>query len=432
MNVSSKKIEKNQVELNIEVDAKDFEEGLKFAYEKVAKQINIPGFRKGKVPRKIIEQKFGVEVLFEDAVDFAMPKAYGKAIEDLEEDMKPVGKPEIDIVQLEKDKPFIFTATYDIKPEVKLDEYKGFKLEKIDTSVSEEEIEKELELIRQRHSQLETLAEDEPIAKGDFTFIDFEGKKDGVPFEGGTATDHSLEIGSGQFIPGFEEQLIGLKTGDEKTIEVTFPAEYHQKDLAGQPVTFDVKIKSVKRTILADLDDEFAKDVSEFETLQELKEDLKNKLEELAQNKARTGLREQVVNKLVENLKADIPDSMIESQVDTLIQDFEFRLRSQGLTLDKYLEFTKDTMDSVRTKYQEEAVKAVKERLALEYIIKAENLELDEQVVETELEKVAKAYNEELEKIKEVLAKQGQLESFKQSLLLEKASDLVIDSCIIE
>lgn len=431
MNVSSKKIDNNKVELNIEVDDKDFQEGIKYAYGKIVKEVNIPGFRKGKVPRKIIEQRFGAEVFFEDAVDYAMPKAYEKAIDQVAEELKPVGQPEIDIVQLEKDKPFIFTATYDIKPEIKLEKYKAFELDKVDSDVTEEQVDEEVDIIHKRHAQLETLEDDELIEDGDFVELDYLGKKDGVAFEGGSAEGHSLEIGSGQFIPGFEEQMIGLKTGEEKTIELTFPTEYHQKDLAGQPVTFDVKVNSVKRQILANLDDEFAKDVSEFDTLQELREDLKTKLEEAAQNKAKAELRRQAAEKLIENVEADIPESMIEAQIDALVQDFEFRLSSQGLSLEKYLEFSQDTMENIRDKYKEEAEKIVREKLALEYIVKEENIEVTEEEIEEQLKKVAEAYNEELAKIKDVLGRQGELDSFKENLSLEKALDLVVDSCII-
>lgn len=429
MDVNTKKIDKNKIELTVEVEEKRFEEGLKHAYKKIVGQINVPGFRKGKVPRKIIEQRFGVEVFYEDAVDYVMPRAYLEAIESLERDLQPVGKPEINIEQLEAKKPFIFKAIYDIKPEVELGEYKSFELEKIDTSVTEEEVAQELENLRQRHAQLEVVGEEEAIQNDDLVVLDFTGKKDGVTFEGGTAEDYSLEIGSGRFIPGFEEQLVGMKSGEEKTINITFPEEYHSKELAGQPVTFDVKIKEIKRKVFADLDDEFAKDISEFETLQELKEDLQNNLEKQKENMLKGSLRAQALAKITENMQVDIPEAMIETQIDSMLQDFDYRLRMQGFSLDKYLEFSQENMESIREKYKEEAIQAIKENLALEEIAKIENITVTEEDIEAEIKNIAENYNQEPEKVKETFEKQGQMESFKENLKMNKAIELVIDSC---
>ncbi|MFZ5942760.1 MAG: trigger factor [Bacillota bacterium] len=428
MQVSTERIDKKQVELTIEVDEKKFEEGLQFAYKKIVKQVNIPGFRKGKVPRKILEQRFGVEVLFEEAVDHIMPQAYMEAINSLEEGIEPVGKPEVEIVQLEANKPFIFKAKVEIKPEVELGEYKGLELEKIDTVVTEEEVEKEVENLRQRHAQLEVMSEDTSIENGDTVTIDFAGKKDGVPFEGGTAEDYTLEIGSGTFIPGFEEQLVGMKIGEEKTIEVTFPAEYHSEDLAGQPATFDVKIKEIKRKKVADLDDEFAKDVSEFETLQELKADVENRLKNRKDENAKSNLKQQAVEKAAENAQVEIPQAMIDSQIDNILQDFDYRLRMQGLSLDKYLEYASQNVDSLRATYQDDAAKNVKEQLVLEAIAKAEGLEVDEADIEEEINRLSGVYKQEPEKVKEILSKQGQMEAVKHSIIIDKTIQFLVDN----
>ncbi|NLT95884.1 MAG: trigger factor [Clostridia bacterium] len=432
MQVSTERIDKKQVELTIEVDVEKFEEGLQHAYKKIAKRINVPGFRKGKVPRKIVEQKFGVEILFEDAVDYVLPKAYMEALDQLEEDIVPVGKPEIDIVQLEANKPFIFKANVEIKPEVQLGEYKGLDLEKLDTVVSEEEVNKELENLRQRHAELEVMPEGTAVENGDLVVLDFIGKKDGVAFEGGTAEDYPLEIGSGSFIPGFEEQLIGMTLGEEKTINVTFPEEYHSKDLAGQLATFDVKIKEIKRKKLAELDDEFAKDVSEFETLQELKQDMENKLKTRKEAAAEAQLKQAAIEKAAENAEVDVPQAMVDAQIDDILQNFDYRLRMQGLTLENYLQYTNDTIENLRQRYQEEAQKAVKEQLVLEAIAKKEGIVAEDTDLEEEFKRLAETYKKEPHEIKEQLEKQGQLESVKHSIIIDKTIQCLVDHAKIK
>jgi len=426
MQVSTERLDKKQVELTIEVDEQKFEEGLKHAYKKIVKKVNIPGFRKGKVPRKILEQRFGVEVLFEDAIDYVMPQAYLEALDTLDETIIPVGKPEIDITQLEANKPFIFKAKVEVKPEVELGEYKGLELEKLNTAVTEEDVTNELENLRQRHSQLEVMGEDVEIENEDNVVIDFVGKQNGIPFEGGTAEDYTLKVGSGSFIPGFEEQLIGMKLGEEKVIEVTFPEEYHSNELAGKLATFDIKIKEIKRKMLAELDDEFAKDVSEFETLQELKVDVENRLREKNEDNAKAHLKKQAVEKAAQNAEVDIPQAMIDTQIDNIIQDFDYRLRMQGLSLNKYLEYSSETMESIREKYQDDAKKVVKEQLVLEAIAKVENTEALESDIEKEIERLAEVYKQEPEKVKEILEKQGQIDAVKHSIIIDKAVDLII------
>lgn len=431
MQVNTERIDKKQVEITVEVDEQKFEEGLQYAYKKVVKQINVPGFRKGKVPRKIVEQKFGVEVFFEDAVDYIMPQAYIKALDTLEEGIEPVGKPEVDIVQLEANKPFIFKAKVEIKPDVELGEYKNLELEKLDTAVNEEDVAKEMENLRQRHAQLEVMPADTPVENGDQAVIDFVGKKDGIPFEGGTAEDYSLEIGSGSFIPGFEEQLVGLKLGEEKTINIVFPEEYHSEELKGQPATFDVKIKELKRKNLLELDDEFAKDVSEFETLQELKQDVENRLKNRQEETANAQLKQSAVEKAALNAQVDVPQAMIDTQIDNILQDFDFRLRMQGMSLEKYLQFTNETIESIREKYQEDAKKSVKEQLVLEAIAKKEGLSVEDTDLDEEFKRLAELYKKEPEEIREQLENQGQIEAVKHSIIIDKAIQFLIDNAQI-
>lgn len=426
MQVTTEKLDKKQIELTIEVDEQKFEEGLQYAYKKIVKQINIPGFRKGKVPRKILEQRFGVEIFFEDAVEYIMPQAYLEAVETLDESIVPVGKPEIDIVQLEPNKPFIFKAKVEIKPEVELGEYKGLELEKLDTAVTEEDVNKELEQLRQRHAQLEVVGEEGQVENGDFVVIDFVGKVNGEPFEGGTAEDYTLEIGSGTFIPGFEDQLVGMKLNEQKVIEVTFPADYHSEELAGKEATFDVTVKEIKRKKLAELDDEFAKDISEFETLQELKNDIENKLKKRKEENAQNHLREQAIAKASENAQVDIPQAMIDTQIDDILQNFDLRLRSQGLSLEKFLQYSQQTQESIREQYQEDAKKAVKNQLVLEAIAKAEGIEVEEEDLEKEFERLAEMYNQKKEEIKEILTQQGQIDAVKHSIRIDKAVDFII------
>ncbi len=427
MKVNTERIDKKQVEITIEVDEKQVEEGLNYGYKKIVKQVNIPGFRKGKVPRKIIEQRFGVEVFYEEAIDYLMPKAYMEAMEKVAEDFEIVGKPDVEVIQMEAGKPFIFKAKVEVKPEFELGEYKGLELEKVNTEVTPEDVEQELKKLQERHAQLEVMGEDDQVEKGDKILLDFVGKDEGVPFEGGTAENYSLEVGSNSFIPGFEEQLVGMKLNEEKVINVTFPEQYHSKELAGKAVTFDVKINEIKRKRLLDLDDEFAKDISEFETLQELKAEIENKLKKQKEEIGKNQLRVQAIEKMVENHEIDVPESMIESQVDTFIREFDYRLNAQGLSLDKYLEYSNLKIEQIREQYKEDAIKAVKRDLILEAIVKAEDIKLSENELDAEIQRLAEVYNQEAEKIKEILERQGQLSAVEHSLKTEKALELVID-----
>ena len=427
MKVNTERIDKKQVEITIEVDEKQVEEGLNYGYKKIVKQVNIPGFRKGKVPRKIIEQRFGVEVFYEEAIDYLMPKAYMEAMEKVAEDFEIVGKPDVEVIQMEAGKPFIFKAKVEVKPEFELGEYKGLELEKVNTEVTPEDVEQELKKLQERHAQLEVMGEDDQVEKGDKILLDFVGKDEGVPFEGGSAENYSLEVGSNSFIPGFEEQLVGMKLNEEKVINVTFPEQYHSIELAGKAVTFDVKINEIKRKRLLDLDDEFAKDISEFETLQELKAEIENKLKKQKEEIGKNQLRVQAIEKMVENHEIDVPESMIESQVDTFIREFDYRLNVQGLSLDKYLEYSNLKIEQIREQYKEDAIKAVKKDLILEAIVKAEDIKLSENELDAEIQRLAEAYNQEPEKIKKILERQGQLSAIEHSLKAEKALELVVD-----
>jgi trigger factor len=379
------------------------------------------------VPRKIIEQRFGVEVFYEEAIDYLMPKAYMEAMEKVAEDFEIVGKPDVDIVQMEQGKPFIFKAKVEVKPEFELGEYKGLELERVDMEVTSEDVEQELKNLQERHAQLEVMGEDDQVEKGDKILLDFVGKDEGVPFEGGSAENYSLEVGSNSFIPGFEEQLVGMKLNEEKVINVTFPEQYHSEELAGKAVTFDVKINEIKRKRLLDLDDEFAKDISEFETLQELKDDIENNLKKQKEEMGKNQLRIQAIEKMVENHEIDVPESMIESQVDTFIREFDYRLNVQGLSLDKYLKYSNLKIEQIREQYKEDAIKAVKKDLILEAIVKAEDIKLSENELDAEIQRLAEAYNQEPEKIKEILERQGQLSAIEHSLKAEKALELVVD-----
>ncbi|BDG46270.1 trigger factor [Parageobacillus sp. KH3-4] len=422
MSVKWEKLEGHEGVLTVEVDAEKVNEGLDAAFKKVVKNITVPGFRKGKVPRVIFEKRFGVEALYQDALDILLPEAYAKAVE--EAGIEPVDVPKIDIEQMEKGKSLIFTARVTVKPEVKLGQYKGLEVEKMDATVTEEDVENELKRLQENYAEL-VVKEDGKIEKGDTAVIDFEGFVDGKPFEGGKAENYSLEIGSGVFIPGFEDQLVGMKAGEEKEIEVTFPEEYHAKELAGKPATFKVKVHEVKAKQLPALDDEFAKDVDdEVETLEQLKEKIRARLEETKKNEAETALRDAVVEKAAENAEIDIPEVMVKNETDRMLREFDQRLQMQGLNLDLYYQFSGQDEAALREQMKEDAEKRVRVALTLEAIAKAENIEVTEEEVNEELEKMAKTYNLEIEKLKELL---GNLEGVKEDLKWRKTIDFLVE-----
>ncbi|KRG13340.1 trigger factor [Lederbergia galactosidilytica] len=424
MSAKWEKLEGNKGVLTVEVDVKTVNEGLDQAFKKVSKDINIPGFRKGKVPRPLFEKRFGVESLFQDALDFILPESYAKAVE--EAGIEPVDRPEIDIEQMEKGKELIFTATVIVKPEVKLGEYKGLEVEKLDDSVSDNDVEEELKTLQERQAEL-VVKEDGAVEDGDTVVIDFEGFVDGEAFEGGQSDNYSLEIGSGSFIPGFEEQLIGVKSGEEKDVVVTFPEEYHAAELAGKEATFKVKLHEIKAKELPELDDEFAKDVDEeAETLEELKANIKNRLTEEKKNEAEQKLKNDLVEKATENAEIDLPEVMVDNEMDQMMQEFEQRLQMQGMNLDLYFQFSGQSEEDLRSQMKEDAEKRVKTSLTLEAIAKAENLEVDDSAVDEELNKMAEMYKMEVDEVKKIMS--ANMSSLKADLKLQKAIDVLVEN----
>lgn len=427
MNVKLEKLEKNVVQLEIEVDATRFEQGMQKAFAKNAGRFNIPGFRKGKAPRKMIERYYGEQVLYEDAINEICPETYDEAV--AQNDLHPVERPEIDIKQIGSGQNFIFTAKVTLKPEVELGQYKGIEVSKKEVSVSDEDVQKELEKVAERNSRLITV-EERPIQSGDTAVIDFEGFVDGVAFEGGKGENYNLVIGSGQFIPGFEEQLIGVESGAETEVNVTFPEDYHQKELAGKPTLFKVKVNEIKVKELPAIDDEFAKDVSEFDTLEAYKEDLKKKLLETAEHQAEHETEDAVVNKAVENATIDIPKVMIENRIDSLVRDFEYRLRYQGLEMNKYLEILGTTMEAFREQFASRAENDVKTQLVIEKIGEVESIASTEEEFDEEVKKLAENYKQNEEDFKKHL-REDDIEYIKGNIVIKKTVDFLIENAKI-
>ncbi|MFU1719169.1 trigger factor [Bacillus velezensis] len=423
MSVKWEKQEGNEGVLTVEVDADTFKTALDDAFKKVVKQVSIPGFRKGKVPRGLFEQRFGVEALYQDALDILLPVEYPKAVE--EAGIEPVDRPEIDVEKIEKGESLIFTAKVTVKPEVKLGDYKGLGIEKDDTAVTDEDVQNELKALQERQAEL-VVKEEGAVENGDTVVLDFEGFVDGEAFEGGKAENYSLEVGSGSFIPGFEEQLTGLETGAEKDVEVTFPEEYHAEELAGKPAVFKVKIHEIKAKELPELNDEFAKDIDEeVETLAELTEKTKKRLEEAKENEADAKLREELVLKASENAEADVPQAMIDTELDRMLKEFEQRLQMQGMNLELYTQFSGQDENALKEQMKEDAEKRVKSNLTLEAIAQAENLEVTDEEVEAELTKMAEAYNMPVENIKQAI---GSTDAMKEDLKVRKAIDFLVEN----
>ena len=424
MSVQVENLEKNMAKLTIEVAAEKVEDAIQAAYMKEKGKISVPGFRKGKVPRKMIEKMYGAGVFYEDAANTLIQENYAQTVEESGVDV--VSRPTIEVVQIEAGKPFIFTAEVAVRPEVKLGKYKGVQVTKIDTTVSDEEVAAELEKERQKNSRTVTVT-DRPIAEGDTAVIDFEGFVDGVAFEGGKGENHPLEIGSHSFIDTFEDQLVGKNTGDEVEVNVTFPKEYHAEDLAGKPAVFKVKINEIKTKELPELNDEFASDVSEFETLEEYKESVKKNLEETKENNAKRTKEDEAIKKIIEKSEMEIPDAMIESQVQNMIQEFAQRLAQQGLSFDQYMQFSGMTMDKMKEQVRPEALTRIQSSLVLEQIAKEENFEITEDDVNAEIEKMAKAYGMEADKLKEYVG-DDEKESMKRDIAIEKAVQFIMDN----
>lgn len=426
MNSKLEKVENNVATLEITVSPEKLEEGMMKAYLKNVKRFNIPGFRKGKAPRKLIEKHYGEGIFYEDAINAVCPDAYEEAVE--EHKLEPVDRPEIDIVEIESGKGIIFKAEVTVRPTVQLGQYKGIEAEKKEYNVTEEDVLKELDILRDKNARIIDIT-DRPVKQGDMTIIDFKGFVDGEEFSGGTAENYNLEIGSGQFIPGFEEQLVGAEIGKEIDVNVTFPEDYRAEELAGKPALFKVTIKEIKEKELLPLDDEFAKDVSEYDTLEELKKDIKNKKTEEAERMAKHEYEDLVISKVVENASVDIPDVMVENQITSMIKDFDFQLRYQGLDLETYLKYMNISMEEVRKSYKETALNRVKTQLVIDEITKAENIQVSEEDINDEVEKTAKQYNQELEKFKSSL-KERDLEYIKDSLIVQKTIDFLIENSI--
>jgi len=423
MSAKWEKQEGNEGVLTFTVSTEKFDQALDQAFKKVVKTVQVPGFRKGKVPRKIFEGKFGVESLYQDAVDIVLPDAYREAIDEAE--IVPVDQPEVDIEQIERGKELVFTAKVTVKPEVTLGDYKGLEVEEQSATVTDEDVEAELEQLRENHAEL-IVKEDGVVEEGDTVVIDFEGFKDGEPFEGGKAENHSLEIGSGQFIPGFEEKLVGNKAGEDKEIEITFPEDYHAEELAGEDVIFKVTIHEVKAKELPEFDDEFAKDVDdEVETLDELRTKKKEELSKQKEQDVENQMRESLVTQASDNATVDIPDAMVTTEVEQMVKEFEQRLQQQGMTMDMYFQFSGQDEDTFKEQMRDDAEKRVKTNLTLEAIFNKENLEVTDEEVEEEVSKMAGMYNVEVDQIKQMLG--GNTDMMKEDLKFKQAIDFLVE-----
>lgn len=425
MKATWEKIDKNLVSIDVEVDADKVAGALDQAFKKVSAKVNVPGFRKGKVPRAIFESRFGVESLYQDAIDILLPDAYTAAVK--ENDLQPVDRPEIDVTQFGKGQSFKFTAKVTVKPEVTLGEYKGLEVAAVSAEVTEEEIAAELERLQQRHAEL-TVVEEGAAQQGDIAIIDFDGYVDGEQFEGGQAERYSLELGSGSFIPGFEDQVVGMQIGDFRDVEVTFPENYHAEQLAGKPAVFKVKLHELKRKSLPALDDEFAKDVSEFDTLEEYKQDLASNLQQRKEKEAEQAREVEVVDKATAAAEVDIPEAMIESETDYLLKDFENRLRMQGMNIDLYYQFSGQDEAALRGQMRADAEKRVRNNLVLEAIAKAEGFETTEEELAAELETLSKAYNRSAEELRDIFEKNGNIDNLKEDLLLRKTIKFLLEN----
>ncbi len=421
---SSNKVDTNRYQLEVAVDAAIFEKAIDQAYHKENKKIAIPGFRKGKAPRAFVEKYYGGQVFYEDAINAVYPDALDAAINEAELEMIE-DKIDFDLVSAGKEG-VVFKATVTTKPEVEIDEYKGLTATKKPVKVTDEDIDAEIKKVQERNSRMVTV-EDRAAQNGDIAVVDFDGSVDGVAFDGGKAENYSLTLGAGQFIPGFEEQVVGHKTGDEFDVNVKFPEDYHSKDLAGKEAVFKIKLHEIKMKELPEVDDDFVKDVSDFDTLDKYREDIKAKLTEAGEKKAKDDVENQLINKLVENLKAEIPQAMYENKINEDIREFGYLLQSQGLTLDTYLQYTGMDKDSIRKQFQPQAERAVKVRLALEKIAQLEDIHPTEEEIEAEFEKLAKGYEIDAEKVKTFIPK----EELAKDISVEKAINLVRDSAVV-
>ncbi|MBO5207762.1 MAG: trigger factor [Lachnospiraceae bacterium] len=423
MSLQVEKLEKNMAKLTIEASAEDLEKAIEAAYQKQKSQISIPGFRKGKVPRQMVEKMYGKEVFYEEAANSLIPTAYEKALDECEEDI--VSSPKIEVTQIEAGKPFIFTATVALKPEVKLGKYKGVKVDKVDVEVTEEEVNAAIDKERENNARNITV-EDRAVKDGDMTVIDFEGFVDGVAFEGGKGENYPLTIGSGAFIPGFEEQLVGAEIGKEVEVNVTFPEDYHAEDLKGKAAVFKCTVKEIKEKQLPELDDEFASEVSEFETLAEYKEDVKKNLEEKKAKDAKNAKEEAVISAIVEASEMEIPEAMLETQQRQMVDEFAQRITMQGLSMEQYFQFTGTNYQQMVEQVKPQAEERIKSRLVLEAVVAAEKIEATEEDYEKEMETMAEVYQMDVAKVKELLGEKEK-KNIMQDIAVKKAVEFVVE-----
>ncbi len=427
MKVTVEKKEHNITELVIELPVEEVNKGFDRAYQKLAQQVNIPGFRKGKAPRKMIENRIGADGMRAEASDFIIPDAYRKAVK--EQDVQPVGRPEVTEVTLNAGEPCVFTVSVVTRPEVVLGEYKGLSVEAPTTEVTTEEVDKQIEALRERHAKM-VVVEDAELANGDFAIIDFDGMVDGKPFSGGQSKGYPLEVGSGSFIPGFEDQLLGAKAGEEREVKVTFPEEYFVPELAGKEAVFTTKINDIKRKELPELNDDFAKEAGDADTLEEMKAKTLAKLTEAAEKKDEAAFREATVAKAVANATIEVPDIMVEDQVEHMIQDLDMSLKQRGLAMDKYLGYMNMDMAALTERYRPAAAEQVRTELTLEAIVKAEALMVSDEEFSAEIEKMAQAYKMKEADVKKMMADKYHGEMVKETILRRKAAELIVDSAV--
>lgn len=428
MAVKTEDVEKNLVKLTFEVSAEDFTKAINEAYKKNAKKFNIPGFRKGKAPRAVIEKYYTEAVFYDDAINAVLPGAYESAVKEAE--LEVVARPEIDVEDIKKGEPVVFTALVTTKPEVKLGEYKGVEVAAVDATVTDEDVDKDIAATQQKNARMIEV-DDRAVENGDIITLDFEGSVDGVPFDGGKGEDYELEIGSGTFIPGFEDQLVGAEIGADVNVNVTFPEEYHAENLKGKDAVFACKVKNIKVRELPELDDDFASEVSEFETIADYRADVRKKLEEAAENKAKAEIENEVIEKVVENAEFDLPDAMIDAQVDNTINDFAQRLQYQGMNLDMYLQYTGSNLEAMKAQFRPQAEKQVSGSLVLEAVMNAEGIETTPEELELELVDMSKKYNMELDKIKELL-QDAEMERIKKDLALQKTITMLVNNAVVK
>ena len=417
------KQEGNEGVLTVTVPAKEVDGALDEAFKKVSKDVSIPGFRKGKVPRQMFEKRFGVESLYQDALDILLPKAYTEAVN--EADINPVDQPEVDIEQMEKGKDLIFTAKVIVEPEVKLGEYKGLEAEELDTEVTEEDVQKEIDNMLEAHADM-VVKEDGKVEEGDVVNLDFDGYVDGEQFEGGQAEGYELEIGSGSFIPGFEDQVVGMGVGEEKDVNVTFPEEYHAEELAGKEATFKVKVNSMKSKEIPELDDELVKELDQdVETVDALKEKVEKDLKEAKENEADVTMKEQLIEQAAENAEIDVPEAMVKTETDRMLQEFEQRLSQQGINMEMYQQLSGQDEDALREQMKDDAQKRVRTNLVLKQIAVDEDIEVTEADMDKELEKMSEQFGIKVEDIKSTL---GDLSMLQDDLKVQKAIDVLVDN----